>query len=101
VNILEKHPQFTAENVQRRGFNHSSFWLSMPDISLAETEPSRGCHFLLREKLHSFFALHVQIAKKRFVPAVERKPGHRCRDSNIYAYHPAIDAMLKLPGGLA
>src|SRR6185312_3979291 len=76
-------------------------FLSMPNISLAITKPPARRDFLLRKELHAFFALHVQVAEKGIVPAVERKPSHRRRHANVDAHHAAVDAMLEFSRGLA
>ena len=76
-------------------------FLSMPNITFAITKPSAGGHLLLREKLHTFFALHVQVAEKGIVPAVEREPRHRGGHTDVDADHAAVDAMLELARGFA
>src|SRR6185437_9469261 len=79
---------------------HSSF-LPMPNIPFPVAKPSAGRHLLLRKKLDPFPALHVQVAKKGIVPAVEWKPGHRRRHPDVDADHAAVDAVLELAGRLA
>src|ERR1041385_2813163 len=74
---------------------------TLPDIPFAETEPASRGDFLLREKLDAFLALHVKVAEKRFVPAVERKPGHGSGHADVDAHHTALNAMLELARGLA
>src|SRR5579862_9751196 len=73
----------------------------MPNVALAVAEPAAGGNLLLSEKLHAFSALHVQVAKKGIVPAVEGKPRHRCRHTDIDANHTAVDSMLELAGSFA
>ena len=68
----------------------------MPDVAFTVAEPAAGSDFLLREKLHAFLALHVEVAEKGIVPAVERKPRHRGRHADIDAHHAAVDAVLEL-----
>ena len=73
----------------------------LPDVAFAIAEPAGHGHFLLGEELDAFLALHVQIAKKGFAPAVEREPGHRRRNANVDAHHPGFDAMLEFARRLA
>ena len=54
----------------------SAFWFLMPDITFSKAEPAGRRYLLLREELHAFLSLHVQVAEEGLVPAVERKPGH-------------------------
>ena len=72
----------------------------MPNIALAKTEPSRRRHLQLCKELDAFLALHVQIAKERFIPSIKRKPGHRGRHANIYSDHSALNAMFEFSRGL-
>src|SRR5205085_597715 len=46
-------------------------------------------------------ALDVQIAEKRFVPAGERKPGHRRRYADVDSNHPGVEVARELPRGPA
>ena len=46
--------------------------LPLPDVAFAVAEPAGHRHLLLGEELHAFLALHVQIPKEGFAPAVER-----------------------------
>src|SRR5215469_14999449 len=71
----------------------------MPNVAFAVAEPAGGGNFLLREKLHAFFALHVQVAEEGIVPAVEGEPGHRGGDADVNADHAAVDAMFEFAGG--
>src|SRR5260370_29435683 len=73
----------------------------MPNISLAKAEPSRRGNLLLREELHAFLALHVQVPKKRFVPSIERKPRHRSRHADVDPNHPALNSMFEFARGLS
>src|SRR4249919_1300536 len=73
-----------------------SFLLRVPDVTLAVAEPTARRHLLLREELHAFPALHVEVAEERIVPAVERKPGHRSRHADVDANHAAVETMLEL-----
>ena len=73
----------------------------MPDVALTVAKPSAGGDFLLREELHAFPALHVQVAEKGIVPAIKWKPRHRGRHADVDAHHPAVDAMFELARGLA
>ena len=73
----------------------------MPNVALPEAEPAGGGDFLLGEELDAFLALHVEVAKERFIPAVEREPGHRSRHADVDADHSALDAMFELASGFA
>ena len=73
----------------------------MPDVAFAVAEPAARGHLLLREELHAFAALHVQVAEERFVPAVKGKPRHRGRHTDIDADHAGLGAMLEFARRLA
>src|SRR5215831_1391042 len=67
----------------------------MPDVALAKTEPAGRGHFLLSKELHALFALHVQVAEKRIVPSIKRKPRHGSGNSDIDPHHSALDAVFE------
>ena len=73
----------------------------MPNISLAIAEPPARRDFLLREKLHTFPALHMEIAEERFVPAIKREPRHGGGHADVDADHAGLGAVLELAGRLA
>src|SRR5437773_887352 len=79
---------------------HPSFF-PMPDVPFAVAEPPARGHLQLREELHAFLALHVQVAEERIVPAVERKPRHRSRHADVDPDHAALDAVLEFARRLA
>src|SRR5207248_390960 len=92
-----------SQGESETGFDplRSTLRLAMPDVAFAETEPARSGHFLLSKKLDAFFALHVEVAEKGFVPAVEREPRHRGRHADVDSDHAALNAMLELARGFA
>src|SRR5262245_2944005 len=75
--------------------------LFVPNIPFSITKPPARRDFLLREKLHAFFALHVQVAEEGIVPAVEREPCHGGWHADVNAHHTAVDAMLEFAGSFA
>ena len=74
----------------------SSLRLAVPDIAFSKAKPACRRDFLLGEELNAFLALHVQIAKERIIPAVERKPGHRGRHAHVNTNHAALNPVFEL-----
>ena len=70
------------------------FGFPVPDVSLTVAEPPARRDFLLRVKLHAFPALHVKVAEKGIVPAIEWKPRHRGGHANVDADHSGLRTML-------
>src|SRR5271166_1874706 len=94
----------TAMAMRRTGESGSLIVISclfMPNVAFAVTEPTGHGDFLPGEKLHAFLALHVQVAKKRFVPTIEGKPRHRGWHADVDAHHARLDAMFEFTRRLA
>src|SRR5580658_5581221 len=72
-------------------------FLPMPNVAFTVAEPTAHGDFLPREKLDAFFALHVQIPKKRFVPPIKGKPCHRGRYADVDAHLPRPDVLFECP----
>src|SRR5436309_14874083 len=66
-----------------------------PDASFAFSKPAACRHLLLSEKLHTFFALHVQITEERIAPTSKWEPSHRGGHPNVDSDHSGLYPVLE------
>src|SRR6266480_2096170 len=87
----------SSGNIQRSFAPLRMTSLFLPNVA----EPAGRDDFLLRVKLHAFFALNVQIAVEGFVPTCEWEHRHRCGHSDIDSDHSSFDPVFEFASGFA